>query len=185
VTIAFSTSSPLVSVALITGLEGCVWEGSEPSRAAASQACMLLLGRGLAETGLDLTQVEIFAADLGPGSFTGVRVGVVIAKTLAWANGQMCVGADAFDLIDPDGVVFLPSRKGEFFVREPGRSPFKLVGTPEGATGYGPGARDRFPLASRFAGILGRLTPIKPEELVPGYLIEPSISQPNKPLSKI
>jgi len=182
---AFSTSSPLVSVALIEGRSGWVWQGTEPSRAAASQACMRLLEQGLREAGRSLEEVELFAADLGPGSFTGVRVGVVIAKTLAWSVGGRCIGADAFDLISPSRAVFLPSRKNEFFLRLPGQAPVRVAELPEDAVGYGHGEPQSFPEARNFQAISGVLTPMPPEELVPAYLIEPSISTPNKPLARV
>ncbi len=37
------------------------------------------------EAGISLKQIDLVAVDVGPGSYTGVRVGVSVAKTLAWA----------------------------------------------------------------------------------------------------
>jgi hypothetical protein len=89
----------------------------------------------------------------------------MLAKTLAWTQGVLCGGADAFDLVSPDGLVALPSKKGEFFVRPVGGFAVRQVEVPLGA-------------------ILGSVQRLKPEELVPRYLIEASISQPKKPLSR-
>jgi len=151
----------------------------------ASGACFRQLAALLEETGLRLEDGELFAADLGPGSFTGVKVAVTIAKTLAYSKGKRVVGADSFDLIDPSGVVALPSKRGEFFVRTPGAEPIRTPDLPEGAfTGFGPGIEPEiYPHAARFGVLLPGLTPMEAERLVPNYLIEPSISKPKAPLS--
>jgi hypothetical protein len=76
----------------------------------------------------------------------------------------------------------VPSRKGEAFLRDPGREPQIVNDPPSGAVGYGPFAREQtMPLASRALSVLDRLTPVAPELLVPIYIAEPSISKPKDP----
>ena len=143
---------------------------------------MTLLMEAFKVTGATLSEASAFLADLGPGSFTGVRVGVTLAKTLAFAQGVKAGGADAFDLIDPTGAVVLPSKRGEWFIREPGaalRRSENIVGE---SVGWGTGLADQtYPDACRFGPLLGRITLAAPETLVPAYLIEPSISVPKRP----
>lgn len=181
--VGFSTSSPVASVALIDVGGEVLWSGSDEARHAASGACLKLLERGLRELGKDLAEASLFVADLGPGSFTGVRVGVTLAKTLAFAYGKETAGADAFDLIDFSGVVVLPSKRSEWFVRRPGQIPERVEVLPDSPfSGFGPGIESpRYPNAAGFAPLVGSLIRCAPEELVPGYLIEPSISTPKKP----
>ncbi|SFI65858.1 tRNA (adenosine(37)-N6)-threonylcarbamoyltransferase complex dimerization subunit type 1 TsaB [Planctomicrobium piriforme] len=50
----------------------------------------------LASQGLAARDVNLVAVSIGPGSFTGLRVGVVCAKTLAYAVGCPIVGVDTF-----------------------------------------------------------------------------------------
>lgn len=171
-TACFSTSGPRASVALLS--DGRVlFAGDEAAQGRAGEACLRLLEEGLGALGRGLSEVSLFAADLGPGSFTGVRVGIVLAKTLAWAQGAACAGADAFDLVDPSEVVALPSRKGEWFVRTPGAPPERTRVQPE---------RVGVPFAEGFSRL--ELRPISPYELVPAYLLEPSISAPKEPFRR-
>lgn len=44
-------------------------------------------------------EADLVGVVVGPGSFTGLRVGVTAAKVLAWASGCGLVGVSAFDLL--------------------------------------------------------------------------------------
>lgn len=79
----------------------------------------------LVSGGISLEQVDAFAAGVGPGSFTGVRVAVATLKTLAQVAGKPLVGIGTLDIYAgalagsvPDNaciVAVLPSRKGEVY----------------------------------------------------------------------
>lgn len=181
--VAFSTSSPRASIAVFDRVAGVIWQGFELAPMAASGACMRLLERMMADTGLRLDGAELFAADLGPGSFTGVRVGVTLAKTFGYLYGRPVAGASSFDLISADETVVLPSKKKEFFIRRPGMDPFRSVDLPdEPFVGFGHGIEpETYPEASRFFQLIEKLVPRDALAFVPEYLIEPSISVPKKP----
>jgi tRNA threonylcarbamoyladenosine biosynthesis protein TsaB len=183
VIVAFSTSSPVVSVALISSDGGVIGVRQRHAPMAASGAAMNMLEELLAECGRSLDEATGFAADLGPGSFTGVRVGVTLAKTLAYAHGTPTYGLDSFDLVSSADVVVLPSKKGEFFVRQPNSVHVRTAELPSSPfVGYGHGRDENvYPSAAAFAPHVARLKSCPPEELVPAYLIEPSISTPKKP----
>ncbi|HEY7348898.1 MAG TPA: tRNA (adenosine(37)-N6)-threonylcarbamoyltransferase complex dimerization subunit type 1 TsaB [Ktedonobacterales bacterium] len=53
----------------------------------------------LKERGLTLSQVSAVAAATGPGSFTGVRVAVTVAKTLAFSLNVPLLGISTLDVI--------------------------------------------------------------------------------------
>lgn len=51
----------------------------------------------LTESHVTLTDIQCLVCGTGPGSFTGVRVGVMYAKTLAFALGKPIIGVSSFD----------------------------------------------------------------------------------------
>jgi hypothetical protein len=95
----------------------------------------------------------------------------------------LCGGATSFDLIDPQSTVVLPSKRGEWFIRQPGRDPIRTNNLPDGEfKGFGPGIQPAvYPLAKHFAELIATIKTVRPELLAPEYMIEPSISQPRTP----
>jgi tRNA threonylcarbamoyladenosine biosynthesis protein TsaB len=53
----------------------------------------------LAAVGWQPSQIELVAVAVGPGSFTGLRIGVTTAKTLAYAVGAQVVGVNTLAAI--------------------------------------------------------------------------------------
>jgi hypothetical protein len=182
VIVAFSTSSEWASVAAISSGGEVLWEGQEHAPRRAGAACLRLL-EGIP---FAIETASLFAADTGPGSFTGVRVGVILAKTFGYLYDKPVSGANAFDLISPTVAVALPSKKGEYFVRVPGEEPYRTEDLPDGdVLGYGAVFQEsRPPHAKRFAALASLLVPTTAEVFVPDYLIQPSISTPKKPYAK-
>jgi len=78
------------------------------------------LERLLAKHGWPLAEIDCFAAAAGPGSFTGVRVGLAAIKGLAEAAGKPAVAvsnlqAIAFFGTAPFRAVVLDARRGEIY----------------------------------------------------------------------
>lgn len=79
------------------------------------------IGRLLAGSGLELRDLDGFAAATGPGSFTGIRVGLVAAKAFAEVHDKPLVGVSSLRALAhaaPVGarrVALLDARRGEVF----------------------------------------------------------------------
>jgi len=58
-----------------------------------------VLAEATAALGWRPAAVELVAVVSGPGSFTGLRVGVTTAKAVAWASGATLVAVNAFDVV--------------------------------------------------------------------------------------
>ena len=57
-----------------------------------SRTLLPMLDAMLQNAELPLSSVDAFAVSAGPGSFTGLRIGVSALKGLAWAEDKPCVG---------------------------------------------------------------------------------------------
>src|SRR3989338_1784307 len=53
----------------------------------------------LKKTRLTLKKIDVLAVAVGPGSFTGMRIGVTTAKGLAFATRKPLVGVSTLDVI--------------------------------------------------------------------------------------
>lgn len=92
--LALSTSGPLPSAALFQDgalVHEAVGQGGKTH----SETLMPLVEQVLAWTSLSPSQVDRFAVDVGPGSFTGVRIGVCAANAMAMAQNRLVIGVSS------------------------------------------------------------------------------------------
>ena len=64
-----------------------------------SQRVMPMVDTALEMCELTPSDIDVFGAVVGPGSFTGVRIGVSTVKALAQATGKPCLGVDALEAL--------------------------------------------------------------------------------------
>lgn len=125
-TLGLSTSTPFGSVAVVRGAEVLAAESYEGLMQHAERL-LSTVDAALAAAGVGRADIELLACDVGPGSFTGVRVAVASAKGMALGLGVPLVGvrsleAMAFEAraaagVDPDAtlVPVLDAKKGEVY----------------------------------------------------------------------
>lgn len=75
-----------------------------------------------AHAGIALSEVDAIAVDIGPGLFTGLRVGIATANGLAQALGKPMIGVSSLDLLahayrhaGNDLVSVIDARRGEVY----------------------------------------------------------------------
>lgn len=89
--LAFETSAKAASVALTQ--EGkLLGECYQNTGLTHSQTLMVMAQDLLQQCGVAISQLDAVAVAKGPGSFTGVRIGVAAAKGLAWGAELPCIG---------------------------------------------------------------------------------------------
>ena len=108
-TLALETSAKSVSLAVTEN--GTLLAQAYQDRGLTHSVTLMPLLDGMLKTaGLTLDDMDIIAVAQGPGSFTGIRIGVSAAKGLAWAKALPCCGvstleAMAYGVTDFEGVV--------------------------------------------------------------------------------
>jgi len=60
-----------------------------------AETALPLIETILEKNGVTIKQIDLFAVDIGPGSFTGVRIGVSLVNALAFATGKQVIPVDS------------------------------------------------------------------------------------------
>lgn len=89
--LALDTSGKLASAALLQDGRLLASE-TRDSMLDHSRTLLPMCSDLLAGHGLQLKDIDLFAAVVGPGSFTGVRIGCAAVKGYAWSLGKPCLG---------------------------------------------------------------------------------------------
>jgi tRNA threonylcarbamoyladenosine biosynthesis protein TsaB len=131
IVLAIDTSTLTASCAVVRqdGDVITVLAAEDAATAAHSERILPLVARVAAAAGVAPSGFDAFAVGAGPGSFTGLRIGMATAKGLAFAAGRplwvvSSLAALALDLADDtepgpgDGALYVPvldARRGEIY----------------------------------------------------------------------
>ena len=120
--ISIETATMCGSVALLSG-NRCLAENSVDTTTTHSRRLIRQVAQVMEETELDWSQIDGIAVSLGPGSFTGLRIGLSTAKGLAMAADCPLLGVPTLDglahqILAPPGSMIcalLDARKKEVY----------------------------------------------------------------------
>ena len=103
--LAMDTSGPVCGVAVMEE-DRVVSELTVQNHNTHSTTLMPLVEMALETAGRELAEMDAIAAVTGPGSFTGVRIGVATAKGLAHGAGLPCIAVDALEALSVSAGAF-------------------------------------------------------------------------------
>lgn len=96
--LAYDSSSDVLNAALFEGSKKLA-ESTSPLFTRHSSVLAPTLEKLLKKQGWKMEKVECIAVGLGPGSFTGLRVGLTTAKIIAYATGARLVGVPSLEIL--------------------------------------------------------------------------------------
>ena len=94
--LAFETSAKAASVALMQDSK-IIGSSYQNTGLTHSQTLMVMAQDLLSQCGFAPADVSHVAVAAGPGSFTGVRIGVAAAKGFAWGGELPCCGVSTLE----------------------------------------------------------------------------------------
>lgn len=100
--LAFDTSNKPLSVAVV--VDGKVLAHLESTEKRTHSVTILPdIKKALEQSDLDINDIDLIAVAKGPGSYTGVRIAVTVAKVLADTLSKKLVGVSSLELLAANG----------------------------------------------------------------------------------
>ena len=99
------TSGPACGVAIMADGR-LVYEAELTHKQTHSQRVMPMVDTALSMSDMTLADMDVLGAVVGPGSCTGVRIGVSTVKALAHAAGKPCMAVDALEALAANVTAF-------------------------------------------------------------------------------
>jgi len=119
--LAIETSTLTGSVALLSG-EEVIGEITLSVSVQHSERLMPAVERLLTDSNLTATDIDLYAVAIGPGSFTGLRIGIATAQGLSLAGGKPLVGVSTLEALAVNALFFpglivpiLNANRGEIY----------------------------------------------------------------------
>ncbi len=95
--LALETATLAGSIAIVDDAEGVIGEAGVNVRVAYAERLMPAIEWLMNASGITINEIDAFAVSVGPGSFTGLRIGLSTAKGFAFATGRPLVPVPTLD----------------------------------------------------------------------------------------
>jgi len=96
--LCLETATQVCSVALCTA-EGVVSSRHNSDSRSHASLLTVFIGEVLSESGVRINDLEAIAVSKGPGSYTGLRIGVSVAKGLSYRAGIPLIGIETLQVM--------------------------------------------------------------------------------------
>jgi tRNA threonylcarbamoyladenosine biosynthesis protein TsaB len=116
--LAADTSLPVLSVAIVREGE-MLGAAAVEGRSSRNEKLLPAIDWLLSETATDRRSIDLFAVTRGPGSFTGVRIGLATMQGMALALGKPVCAMSTHEAIAPPRgkrIIVDDAGRGEFYV---------------------------------------------------------------------
>lgn len=97
--LAIDTSGDHLTVALIDG-ESVEYEFCQDTGLRHSISLMPYIEKVLDKAGLTPKDIDVYSCVIGPGSFTGIRIGVSTVKAFSYANNKPVLPVTSFEVLE-------------------------------------------------------------------------------------
>ena len=101
--LSFESSAKTASVALTDGYR-LIAQYTQSGGLTHSTTLLPMAKTLLSDAGVSITDIDAFAVACGPGSFTGIRIGISTVKGLALASNKPCAGVSTLEAMAWHGV---------------------------------------------------------------------------------
>ena len=118
--LTFDTTGILGSVA-ITDEKGKTFQKVSSEKMSHLKKIIAMVEELLKEANIDKSQISAVAVTVGPGSFTGIRIGVTTARTVAQFLGVKCISVSSLEVFkifathDEKVAVIFNARRGQVY----------------------------------------------------------------------
>ena len=112
--LAIETATSSCSVALLHSEE--VYCRSQSGKNIHSQVVLSMIQEVLKEGSVNKAQIDAIAVDQGPGSFTGLRIGVGVAQGLAFALGCPMIAVTSLDILATQFILQSSPKEGTHII---------------------------------------------------------------------
>ncbi len=118
--LALDTSLSGCHVAVLHAASGKLFEKHEQMDRGQSERFVPLIVEMMAQADLDFVDIKAVIALNGPGSFTGLRVGLSTARTIVQTTNCLGIGLSGFDAFrfsipDQNTAIIIESRRDDFY----------------------------------------------------------------------